>query len=54
MVDDRYLRPAEVDLLVGDCSKARSVLGWEQTVDFPQLVAMMVDSDVELLRRAGR
>ncbi len=54
VVDDRYLRPAEVDLLVGDCSKARSVLGWEQTVYFPQLVAMMVDSDVELLRRAGR
>ncbi len=54
VVDDRYLRPAEVDLLVGDCTKARSVLGWEQTVDFPQLVAMMVDSDVELLRRAGR
>jgi GDPmannose 4,6-dehydratase len=53
VVDDRYLRPAEVDLLVGDASKARAVLGWEQTVDFARLVAMMVDSDVELLRRAG-
>ena len=54
VVDDRFLRPAEVDLLVGDASKAKAVLGWEQHVDFPQLVAMMVDSDVELLRRAGR
>jgi len=53
VVDDRYLRPAEVDLLVGDATKARTVLGWEQTVDFPHLVAMMVDSDVEQLRRAG-
>jgi GDPmannose 4,6-dehydratase len=49
-VDDRYLRPAEVDLLVGDATKARTVLGWERTVDFPALVAMMVDADVDLLR----
>jgi GDPmannose 4,6-dehydratase len=53
VVDDRYLRPAEVDLLVGDATKAKTVLGWEQTVGFPELVAMMVDSDVEHLRRAG-
>ncbi|MGA2520873.1 MAG: GDP-mannose 4,6-dehydratase [Acidimicrobiales bacterium] len=52
-VDDRYLRPAEVDLLVGDATKARTELGWEQTVDFPALVAMMVDADVELLRGRG-
>jgi GDPmannose 4,6-dehydratase len=50
VIDDRFLRPAEVDLLVGDASKARSELGWELTVDFPGLVAMMVDADVELLR----
>jgi len=49
-VDDRYLRPAEVDLLVGDATKARTVLGWELTVDFPALVGMMVDADVDLLR----
>jgi len=53
VVDDRFLRPAEVDLLVGDATKARNVLGWEQTVDFAELVAMMVDSDVEQLRRTG-
>ena len=53
VVDDRFLRPAEVDLLVGDATKARTVLGWEQTVDFTELVGMMVDSDVEQLRRTG-
>ncbi|HTZ09916.1 MAG TPA: GDP-mannose 4,6-dehydratase [Acidimicrobiales bacterium] len=54
MVDDRFLRPAEVDLLVGDATKARTVLGWERTVDFGALVAMMVDADLELLRgRSG-
>jgi len=50
VVDDAFLRPAEVDLLVGDASKAQIELKWEQTVDFGQLVAMMVDADVELLR----
>jgi GDPmannose 4,6-dehydratase len=54
VVDERFLRPAEVDLLVGDATKARAELGWEQTVDFPALVAMMVDADVELVRRTGR
>jgi GDPmannose 4,6-dehydratase len=53
VVDDRFLRPAEVDLLVGDATKARTVLGWERTVDFTQLVGMMVDSDVEQLRRTA-
>ncbi|HMK62264.1 MAG TPA: GDP-mannose 4,6-dehydratase [Acidimicrobiales bacterium] len=51
VVDERFLRPAEVDLLVGDASRARSVLGWEQTVDFEQLVAMMVDADLALVRQ---
>ena len=54
VVDDRFLRPAEVDLLVGDATKARTVLGWEQTVEFPELVAMMVDADVDNLRGQPR
>jgi GDPmannose 4,6-dehydratase len=44
--DPRYFRPAEVDLLVGDASKARQKLGWEPKVDFPTLVTMMVDHDL--------
>jgi GDPmannose 4,6-dehydratase len=48
--DPRFLRPAEVDHLIGDASKARRVLGWEPTVDFPMLVGMMVDADLERLR----
>jgi len=51
--DPAFLRPAEVDLLVGDASKARRVLGWEPAVDFTGLVRMMVDADVERLRAAG-
>ena len=53
VVDERFLRPAEVDMLVGDATRARTELGWEQTVDFPRLVAMMVDADLELVRAAG-
>ena len=45
--DPRFMRPAEVDLLVGDASKARDVLGWEPRVGFADLVRMMVDSDLE-------
>jgi GDPmannose 4,6-dehydratase len=48
-VDPAYLRPAEVDLLIGDASKARRELAWAPTVDFKQLIAMMVDADVERL-----
>jgi GDPmannose 4,6-dehydratase len=48
--DPRYMRPAEVDLLVGDAGKARRALGWEPEVDFRELVRMMVDSDLELIR----
>jgi GDPmannose 4,6-dehydratase len=51
--DPAFLRPAEVDLLIGDASKARRVLGWEPAVDFTGLVRMMVDADVERLRAAG-
>ena len=45
--DPRYLRPSEVDLLIGDYSKAKEKLGWEPTVRFPELVRMMVDADRE-------
>ncbi|HEX2914230.1 MAG TPA: GDP-mannose 4,6-dehydratase [Chloroflexia bacterium] len=47
-LDQRFFRPAEVDLLVGDPSKAREKLGWEPEVTFPELVAMMVDADIAL------
>jgi GDPmannose 4,6-dehydratase len=49
-VDPKYFRPAEVDLLVGDCAKARAQLGWQPSVSFEQLVRMMVDADMESLR----
>lgn len=49
--DPRYLRPAEVDLLLGDPSKAKRKLGWEPTTTVEQLAAMMVDHDLELARR---
>jgi GDPmannose 4,6-dehydratase len=48
--DPRFYRPAEVDLLVGDPSKAGRVLGWEPTVDFRQLVRLMVDADLAMLQ----
>ena len=48
--DPRFMRPAEVDELVGDASKARDRLGWKPTVSFPELVAMMVDADIAALR----
>jgi GDPmannose 4,6-dehydratase len=54
VVDDKFLRPAEVDLLVGDATKAKTELKWEKTVTFADLVAMMVDADVELLRVQNR
>jgi len=44
--DPKYLRPAEVDLLIGDPSKAKATLGWEPAVDFEKLVKMMVDADI--------
>jgi GDPmannose 4,6-dehydratase len=45
-IDPRYFRPAEVDLLIGDATKARKKLGWEPKVTFKQLVQMMVDADL--------
>ncbi len=48
--DERFFRPAEVDLLVGDCTKARNVLGWKPTVSFQELITMMVDHDLKTLK----
>ncbi len=48
--DPQFMRPAEVDLLVGDPTKARETLGWEPTVSFTELVEMMVDADLAILR----
>jgi GDPmannose 4,6-dehydratase len=50
-VDPRYFRPAEVDFLLGDPSKAKRELGWSPTVTFKQLARMMVDADWKLARR---
>jgi GDPmannose 4,6-dehydratase len=51
-LDPRFLRPAEVDHLIGDATKARNVLGWTPEIDFVTLVKMMVDADVRRLRAA--
>ncbi|MBI4954879.1 MAG: GDP-mannose 4,6-dehydratase [Myxococcales bacterium] len=53
-IDPRYFRPAEVDLLIADPSKARARLGWAAKVSFPELVRRMVDHDVELGAREAR
>jgi GDPmannose 4,6-dehydratase len=50
VVDEQYMRPAEVDKLVGDATKARRVLGWAPEVSFGQLIARMVDADVDLVK----
>jgi len=52
--DPAFLRPAEVDHLIGDASKAKRVLGWEPDVSFEQLVAMMVDADIAALSEGTR
>ena len=52
--DPRFIRPAEVDLLVGDPTKAKNELGWEPTVSFEDLVAMMVDADIARLKDLPR
>jgi GDPmannose 4,6-dehydratase len=51
-IDEQFYRPAEVDLLMGDASKAKRQLGWEQTHTFAELVAEMVESDLEAALRA--
>ena len=50
-IDPNYFRPTEVDVLLGDASKAREALGWQPRVMFPELVRMMVDHDLELARQ---
>jgi GDPmannose 4,6-dehydratase len=50
-VDPRYFRPAEVESLLGDASRARAELGWAPTVSFEALIAEMVDSDLKLAAR---
>ena len=50
VVDEKFFRPAEVDLLIGDPAKANKVLGWEAETSFDQLVRMMVDADLDFLQ----
>ncbi len=50
-IDEKFLRPAEVDSLVGDASKAKRILGWQPSVTFEQMVEMMVLNDMELLKK---
>jgi GDPmannose 4,6-dehydratase len=52
-LDPKFLRPAEVDHLIGDASKARATLGWTPEVDFSRLVTMMVDADLARLTSAS-
>ena len=49
-IDEKFMRPAEVDLLIGDAAKAKKLLGWEPKTKFKQLVHMMVDSDLGLMK----
>ena len=51
IIDEKFLRPAEVDILIGDSTKARKKLGWKPEVSFEQLIKMMVDSDMELIKK---
>ena len=54
VIDERFMRPAEVDLLIGDSTRARELLGWKPQTSFPELVAMMVDADLAIGRHLGR
>ena len=51
-LDERFVRPAEVDLLVGDPTRAIKELGWKPEVSFEQMIKMMVDSDIEIIKKA--
>ena len=53
VIDPAFVRPAEVDLLIGDPGKAKRQLGWEPEVTFPNLVKMMVDADLERLTKTS-
>jgi GDPmannose 4,6-dehydratase len=50
-VDSKYYRPTEVDLLIGDCSKAKNKLGWKHSLGFEDLVKLMVDEDIKYLQK---
>ena len=50
-IDPRYYRPAEVELLIGDASKAKRKMGWEPKTKFKDLIELMVDADLADLRR---
>jgi len=52
-VDPRYYRPSEVELLIGDSSKARAQLGWAPKTDFAELVKLMVKADFDKVKRRG-
>lgn len=54
VLDERFMRPAEVDLLIGDPTKARNELGWQPKTSFPDLVRMMVEADIQLLKEQYR
>ncbi len=49
--DPKFMRPAEVDLLLGDAAKAKELLGWKPQVSFPELVRMMVESDIKIQQK---
>lgn len=49
--DDRFMRPAEVDLLIGDSTKAQEILAWKPEVTFEQMIQMMVEADIERLKK---
>jgi GDPmannose 4,6-dehydratase len=54
VLDERFMRPAEVDLLIGSPAKAEAQLGWKRECDFPQLVQMMVESDMKMVHDSQR
>ncbi len=54
VIDPKFVRPAEVELLLGDASKAKRELGWEPKVHFKELIKMMVEADLERLEPANR
>ena len=53
IIDPRYFRPAEVDQLMGDASKAKKELGWEPTISFCELVDQMMEAEIEALKAAA-
>jgi GDPmannose 4,6-dehydratase len=52
-IDPRFVRPAEVDLLLGNSGKAHKELGWNTTTSFEELIKLMVDADLELLKKVN-